>query len=155
MGKLNVTYKDFSNESSTVGLEFADVTDGAGYTALLAAVTPALVQLNALSAGAQVRRTIVADSTDLNTALPSSPYAQREIKWYIPLVSVAGGRKGFTIPVAQLEDGSGNSLLVPGSDLADMNNAIWQTFANWLNTDNVFFPGYTLDGTPYLVGRNI
>lgn len=154
MAKLNITYKDYSNESSTLGLDAADITDGAGYTAFLAGVTPAITAHQGLTLGAQVRRTILADTTDVSNPLPTNPYAQRELKWYIPLVSVAGVRRGYTIPVARLE-GASDSLVVPGSDLANLTAAEWAAFTAWLAGDNIFFPGYTLDGTPYLVGRNI
>lgn len=155
MGRFSVSFRDYSGETSTATLDFEDAVDGAGYDLVMAAMTPALVNLEALSDGAQLRQSLTAFAVDVNNPLPTDPRAQRELKWYIPLVHLDGRRKSFTIPVARLVGTGGLSLLVPGTDRADMTRAEWAAFATWLAGDNVFFPGFALDGTPYLVGRNI
>lgn len=155
MASLNLKFKDYSNEASTVALQAADPTDGTDFEALLAAQTAAIANISSLSIGSLVQRGLTAYIAKLNTALPTNPYAHREIKWFIPMRHVDGTPAEFTIPVAKLVGAGSVPLVIAGSDLANMSAAEWAAFTTWLNADNVFFPGYTLDGTPYVVGRNI
>lgn len=162
-GELTVQYKDYSGEPASVGLETADTTTTEGFTAFNTAVTNFLLYGGALMSGTQQNRSFRAFNLALDNDVPTDPHAQRELKWFIPLHATsaipAGYRRdrSFTLPVAKLVGAGDVPLVVRNQkvDWANLSADEWSDFIAWFNGQNVFFPGYEILDTPYLVGRNI
>jgi len=121
---LRDTYKDYSNESTRNEMLLVQITAG-NIAATTAAVATLLGAEDALTLGARQRYEIVASIVSPSTALPTDPNSQRERKWLVTAKDTAGFITHYTIPCAAVKDGTGTSLLLPGSDLADLANPDW------------------------------
>lgn len=123
MATLNtVQITDYSNEKSSLGL--TSVTANAGNLAAQQTAAAALVAaINDLTIGEvtkQIMSLVILDAP----AIPSSPYAQRELKWLVQYVGDASG-KIFTSEIAA-PDITDN--VAPNTDIADLSSADWVAF---------------------------
>jgi hypothetical protein len=120
-GKINLSFKDYSDEGSSVAFYTDDITAGnlAAQTALMDALVTAV---EGLTLGKIVRETLLAIDTDNGDTPASDVNSQRERKWLLRMVdSVTGDTVTATIPCADLAGGH----LATNSDVADMTNADW------------------------------
>jgi len=159
MASLNLSYKDFSDETTRMKIQADEPADGTAYDALVAAQTAMLAAINALTNGALQQTYLQVEVNNVGEALPTNPYAQRELKWFVPYrFGTPGNPEGnFTIPVANLVGAGSLPLVLAGTDLADMSRAEWVTFKAQIESGiwGVTGTGNYVIGQPYLVGRNI
>jgi len=153
-GSVGFTFQDFSGEKSTVAFETDDVNAGniAAISSLNGALTTAL---QGITAGNINKRRFLADDAVVTAGAPGSAIAQRELKWLLNLVdSVTGEVIHREVPTADVSD---TTLLVAGTDLADMADAAWVSMASAID-GNYNNPktgnSLTLTGAR-LVGRNL
>lgn len=150
MAFMYFKFLDYDGEPSTVKFYFPDLTDGTSWTTAQTRLDAMRTAVEALSIGTLVQYGID-NAVDVVAALPSSPFAQRESKWFVPYVaSLSGKNANFTIPAADL------NLLVPNTKNADLADAAWVAFIAEL--ENAFYNspagGDYEVGQPYHVGRN-
>lgn len=121
---LRDTYKDYSNESTRNEVLLVQITSG-NIVATLANVATLLSAEDALTLGARQRYEVVATIVSPSVALPTDPNSQRERKWLVTAKDTAGFITHYTIPCAAVKDGTGTSLLLAGTDMADLANPDW------------------------------
>ena len=146
------TINDYSNEKSTFGL--TSITANAGNLAAqqtaAAALAGAVEDLTIGKLVKQVQSLVILD----DPSTPTSPYAQRELKWLVTYQAVDTG-KLFQCEIAA-PDVTDNVL--PNTDIADLSSTDWDAFVTAFvsyvrspenGTENVIVVGARL------VGRNI
>jgi len=148
----NYQVTDYSNEKSSFGITSITVTSGnivaqQGYAADVAAAVDDL-SLGELTK--QVMGLVILDTP----AIPTSPYAQREMKWLVQYQATTSG-KIFTIeiPAPDITDN-----VVVNTDVADLSSADWvafiAAFENYAKSPDNGTEAVTVLGAR-LVGRNI
>lgn len=153
MARATLTFTDYSNENSSVGVTTEDLTAGnfAGQETESAAFA---VAAGALSIGVLVKRQIAA--IPLNSpAIATNPFAQRELKWHIDYVGANSGKSfEIEIPCANLTA----ALLNGNTDQADLGAALWTNFITAFNA-YVKSPDDPTEAAvfvnAYVVGRNL
>jgi len=147
-----ITINDYSNEKSTFGFASSELTAG-NIVAQLAAAAALVGATEDLTIGEVVKQQIAQVPLD-SPATPTSPYAQREMKWLVTYQGVTSG-KLHTLEIAA-PDITDN--VAPNTDIADLESDDW---AAWVTafvgiakdpddlTDSVIVLGARL------VGRNI
>ena len=149
MATVRVHIRDYSGEPSTFAIEVPALTS-ANIDATITAAVGFQNALNDLIIGGVYKRTLSAQE-NLFTPIVSDPFAQREIKWFVPFTDNVNpdGDGHFTIATPDL------SLLVPGTDLLDVASAEWTAFVaavGVLPARSSLGNAITL-GQPYVVGR--
>jgi len=143
---------DYSNEKSSFGV--TSITANAGNLAAQQTAAAALVgAVEDLTIGEVTRQAmnlIILDSP----SIPTSPYAQRELKWLVRYVGDSSG-KIFSTEIAA-PDITDN--VVPNSDIADLASTDWAAFVTAFESyvrspDNGTETVTVLDAR--VVGRNI
>lgn len=122
MAQNTFTITDFSQENSSFGFVSAALTAGniVAQTAALAALETATEDLTI----GHVSRQQVAQVLVDDPAVPTDPFAQRELKWLVTYQAVTSGKKfSLEIPAPALTDN-----LVPGTDVADITSTDWDTW---------------------------
>lgn len=152
MAKNTFTITDYSQENSSFGFESAVLTAGniVAQTALAATL---LTATEGLSIG-NVSKQQVAQILHDDPGVPTSPFAQRELKWLVTYQALTSGAK-YTLEIAapNLTDN-----LVPGTDTADITSDDW---AAWITAFVAYaHPADDLSDSVIvlgakLVGRNI
>lgn len=152
MAQNTITINDYSNEKSGFGFSSSELTAG-NIVAQLAAAATLVAATEDLTIGAVVKQQIAQVPLD-SPATPTSPYAQREMKWLVTYQAVTSG-KLHTLEIAA-PDITDN--VAPNTDIADLSSDDW---AAWVTafvafakapddlTDSVIVLGAKL------VGRNI
>lgn len=145
------TYKDYSNEPSTVQGNMGAIT-ALTIASFLAQMGDLRTAQQALTLGSLVHDTWVGDSTIYSGALPTDLNAQRERKWRVEYEDSSNFTKfRYEIPVAKV-----TGLLIPNTDQADLSNTNW---ANWVAafealSKSPYGNGVNVLGAT-LVGRNL
>jgi len=118
----NIQITDYSNEKSSFGV--TSITANAGNLAAQQTLAATLVgTVEDLTIGEltkQAMSLVILDSP----AIPTNPYAQREMKWLVQYVGDSSG-KIFSIEIAA-PDITDNVL--PNSDRADLTSTDWAAF---------------------------
>jgi len=113
---------DYSNEKSSFGV--TSVTANAGNLAAQQTLAAALVAAtDDLTIGALTKQQmslIILDAPDI----PTSPYAQRELKWLVQYQGDTSG-KLFSVEIAA-PDITDN--VAPNTDIADLSSDDWEAF---------------------------
>lgn len=123
MARTTLTFTDYSNENSSVGVTAEDLT-AANFAAQETASAALAVAIGALSIGTLVKR-VVADIPLDSPATPTNPFAQRELKWHVDYRGATTGKSfSIEIPCANLtaDTVSGNT------DNADVSDTLWTNF---------------------------
>lgn len=114
-----ITINDYSNEKSSFGI--TSVTANAGNLAaqqtLYATLFGATEDLTIGEVVKQQMALVIYDTP----AIPTSPYAQREMKWLVTYVGDVSG-KSFSIEIAA-PDITDN--VAPNTDIADLSSTDW------------------------------
>jgi len=113
---------DYSDEKSTFNV--ISVTANAGNLAaqqtLAADLVAAIDDLVIGEITKQEQCLVILDSP----AIPTSPYAQREMKWLVSYSGDSSGKKfNIEIPTPDITDN-----VVPNTDVADLSSADWAAF---------------------------
>lgn len=118
----NIQITDYSNEKSSFGV--TSITANAGNLAAqqteAAALVGAIEDLTIGEVTKQAMSLVILDAP----AIPTNPYAQREMKWLVQYVGDSSG-KIFSIEIAA-PDITDN--VVPNSDQADLTSTDWAAF---------------------------
>jgi len=147
-----ITINDYSNEKSSFGFSSSELTAG-NIVAQLAAAATLVAATEDLTIGEVVKQQIAQVPLD-SPATPTSPYAQREMKWLVTYQAVTSG-KLHTLEIAA-PDITDN--VAPNTDIADLSSPDWEAwvtaFVGFAKapddlTDSVIVLGARL------VGRNI
>jgi len=118
----NITINDYSNEKSSFGV--TSITANAGNLAAQQTLAAALIgAVEDLTIGEVVKQTMSLVILD-TPAIPTSPYAQRELKWLVSYVGDSSG-KTFQVEIAA-PDITDN--VAPNTDIADLSSADWAAF---------------------------
>lgn len=152
MAHGTITITDYSLENSTFGYEAAELTAGniVAQTALHVALEAATEDISSGHVSKQQVAQILLD----DPGVPTSQYAQRELKWLVTYQAVTSGKKfQLEIPAPAL---IGN--LVAGSDLADLDSTDWSAWVTAFvgiakSPDDISDAVIVLSAR--LVGRNI
>jgi hypothetical protein len=156
LGNFSVTYLDYSNEKSNFSIAGTEVTAG-NIAAQITAQSNLKAAVDALSLGVPAKREYVMVREALSNTPPNDPDSQREYKWLVRFTDTVAKKIGTVeIPCARRKQGGGASLLVPGSDMADLTKTEWTDFKTAFEAYARSIDGYTvtmLDAQ--LVGRNI
>jgi len=149
---IAVQITDYSNEKSTTVLNTTVLTAG-NFTAqqgLAAALVDAIDDLTIGELTKQVNSIPVVDTP----AIPTNPYAQREMKWLVQYQGNSSG-KMFSSEIAA-PDITDN--VVPNTDVADLTSTDWAAFKTafeaYVKSPDDDAEGVTVIGA-HLVGRNI
>lgn len=110
--KMNLTFVDYSGETSNVGVRFADLT-AVTFTATNDLMDDLQAAIAGVSTGNLQKDSRIAAETRFSVSNPSNVWAQREIKWLVRCVDANGNAVTFEIPCADL------TLLAPGTDKLD------------------------------------
>jgi len=146
------TINDYSNEKSTFGLTSITVNAGnlAAQQTAAAALAAAVEDLTIGELVKQVQTLVILDTP----AIPTSPYAQREMKWLVSYVGDSSG-KVFQAEIAA-PDITDN--VVVNSDVADLASTDWAAFVTafeaYVRSPDNGTETVTVIGAR-LVGRNI
>jgi len=122
MAQNTITITDFSQENSTFGFQSAALTAGniVAQSAALATLKDATEDLTIGHVSKQIVNQVLLD----DPGVPTSPYAQRELKWLVTYQAVTSGQKyQLEIPAPDLPDN-----LVPGTDFADLESTDWDAW---------------------------
>lgn len=120
--KLNFSIRDYSNEMSNFGVTAITGTAG-NLTAELAEAAALASAIENLTIGHLDKYTYAI--VPLDTPLtPSSPFAQREMKWLVSYMGDTSG-KVYSLEIAA-PDLTDNT--VPNSDVADLTSTDWAAF---------------------------
>jgi len=113
---------DYSNEKSSFGVTSITATAGnlAAQQTAAAALAAAVDDLTIGELTKQQMALVILDTP----AIPTDPYAQREMKWLVQYIGDASG-KIFQTEIAA-PDLTGNT--VPNSDVADLTSTDWAAF---------------------------
>jgi len=113
MGKLNLTFVDYSSETSSVGIHFPDLTAG-NYAAQIVLMDDLRDAINGVSLGNLQKDSRLAVEQRFAVGNAVNPFAQRELKWLVRCVDTNGNAVTFEIPCADL------ALLSPNTDTLDV-----------------------------------
>jgi len=143
---------DYSNEKSSFGV--TSVTANAGNLAAQQTLAADLfAAVDALTIGELTKQSMSLVIYD-TPAIPTSPYAQRELKWLVQYVGNASG-KTFSVEIAA-PDITDN--VVENTDVADLGSADWVDFVGafeaYVKSPDNGTEAVTVIGAR-LVGRNI
>jgi len=148
----NFQITDYSNEKSSFGVNSTVLTAGnfTAQQALAAALAGAIDDLTIGELTKQIALVPVLDTP----AIPTDPYAQRELKWLVRYQGDVSG-KMFSIEIAA-PDITGN--VVPNTDVADITSTDWAAFVTAFEAyakspDDVAEAVTVIDAR--VVGRNI
>jgi len=148
----NFQITDYSNEKSNFGVNSTVLTAGnfAAQQTLAAALAGAI---DDLTIGELTKQTALVPVID-TPAIPTDPYAQRELKWLVRYQGDSSG-KMFSIEIAA-PDITGN--VVPNTDVADITSTDWAAFVTAFEAyakspDDVAETVTVIDAR--VVGRNI
>lgn len=122
MSKNTFSITDYSQENSSFGFESAVLTSAniVAQTALAAAL---LTATESITIG-NVSRQQVAQILHDDPGVPTSPFAQRELKWLVTYQAISSGAKyTLEIPAPNLTDN-----IVPGTDTADLTSDDWSAW---------------------------
>lgn len=149
MPTVRLTIEDYSAESSSFALFVPGLTAANIDAAILAAVGVQSALENLIIGG--VTRRVLSAQDNAFSPVVSNPFAQREIKWFVPYTDLTdpAGNGHFTIATPDL------SLLVPGTDLLDTSTTEWTNFVAAVEAlGAVSRLGNEIAlGQPYVVGR--
>jgi len=143
---------DYSNEKSSFGV--TSITANAGNLAAQQTAAAALVAaVEDLTIGEVTKQQMALVILD-TPAIPTSPYAQRELKWLVRYVGDSSG-KIFSVEIAA-PDITDN--VAPNTDIADLASTDWAAFVTAFESyvrspDNGTETVTVLDAR--VVGRNI
>lgn len=107
--KLNLTYLDYSGETSNVGVRFDDLT-ALTFTTINDLMDDVVAAIEGVSIGNLQKDARIAGETKFAVSNPANVWAQREIKWLVRCTDANGNAATFEIPCADL------SLLSPNTD---------------------------------------
>jgi len=148
----NFQITDYSNEKSNFGVNSTVLTAGnfAAQQTLAAALATAVEALTIGELTKQIALVPVIDTP----AIPTDPYAQRELKWLVRYQGDSSG-KLFSIEIAA-PDITAN--VVPNTDVADITSTDWAAFVTAFEAyakspDDVAETVTVIDAR--VVGRNI
>lgn len=149
--KLNLTYYDFSKESSSVGIRMADVNAGnfAAQTGLADDIVDAI---QAVTLTTKIKDQRIHAETEFAKIKPASPYAQREAKWLVKYADTVtpNGDGSFEIPGPDL------TLLASSGDVMDLTSVEGAALVAALEAGMRSRAGNTITVTEIVhVGRNI
>lgn len=100
MGKFSVTYNDYSNETSTMGVHTIDLTAG-NFTAQTGLATALADAVAAVTKGQEVKRVYAAFENKTPVVPATDKDIQIERKWLVSAVDAVNGQPvSFTIPTA-------------------------------------------------------
>lgn len=112
--KLNMKYRDFSDETSTVGYRGVTMT-AANFDAQVALQDALIAATDAVVLGELASYTRVANEVAGSPDLPSNQYAQRELKWLVTYADVVTTQRyTLELPCSNL------TLLLGNTDLMDI-----------------------------------
>lgn len=152
MAQNTFSITDYSQENSSFGFVSSALTAGniVAQTTLLATLLGATEDLTIGNISKQQVAQILHD----DPGVPTDPFAQRELKWFVTYQAVTSGKK-FTLEIAapSLTDN-----LVPGTDTADITSADWVAWITAFvavakSPDDIADSVIVLGA--HLVGRNI
>lgn len=154
-GQVTYGWLDNSNERASTTIFTADPADGAAFVATRVEAVQLQLLIDALTLGRLSKYSWAVDKDDISNIIPTSSYAQRESKWFVPFVDSVSGETGhFTIPNAKLDGG----LKQDGNELADLTAQEWIDFIAAIEQANFRATktgsGLYVIGHPYHVGRN-
>jgi len=143
---------DYSNEKSSFGV--TSVTANAGNLAAQQTLAADLfAAVDALTIGELTKQSMSLVIYD-TPAIPTSPYAQRELKWLVQYIGNASG-KTFSVEIAA-PDITDN--VVENTDVADLGSTDWADFKSafeaYVKSPDNGTEAVTVIGAR-LVGRNI
>lgn len=119
MAQNTIQITDYSNEKSHFGFTSSELTAG-NIVAQLGAAATLVAATEDLSIGEVTKQQIAQVPLDL-PAIPTSPYAQRELKWLVQYQSVTSGRLwSLEIAAPDITDN-----VIPNTDVADITSADW------------------------------
>jgi len=152
---IDITYRDYSDELSTAQFNVSPITVGT-IVALLVEFAALRAAVDGITLGVQAANAIVMDKTVVSAARPTSPVAQREMKWLVRYHGVDDGKKwSVEIPTPDI---TLTDILIPGTDLADLTQAQMAAFVTAFET-TVRPPGndtsLVVVDSVTLVGRNL
>lgn len=145
-------FTDYSDERSSVQINGVALT-AANFDAQATASAALSVAVGALSIGELTKRTYAQVALD-DPSIPTNPFAQRELKWYVSYRGDTSGKKfSLEIPCANVTDN-----LVPNTDIADLTSTDWANFVtafeSYARSPENLTETVTVLGAR-LVGRNI
>jgi len=112
--EVRLKYRDHSDETSTVGFSGVALS-AANFTAQVALQDALIAATDAITLGNLAQYQRVADVVEGSNAIPSNPFAQREMKWLVSYEdNVTFQRYTKEIPTPDL------ALLTPNTDLMDI-----------------------------------
>jgi hypothetical protein len=126
MGRMNLSYKDYDDEGSSVTVRTIDLT-AANFDANIIALNGLKDAIEAVTLAALQKQQIMAVETEVNDPLPASQYAQRESKWLVKYQQADGLFGSFEIPAADL------TLLVSHSELMNVSAGAGQALVTAIN----------------------
>lgn len=125
MSRMNYTQADFSGEKTVMGVDIATV-DAANFDTSIAAVLALETAMADVALGAKIKREVILQSLGSLTSAVDSE-AQREMKWLVQYHD-----NGFPLRKLVAEIGCADiinaSLLVAGTDIADLTATEWLAF---------------------------
>jgi len=143
---------DYSQENSSFGFSSVALTAG-NIVAQTGLAADLLTATESITIG-NVSKQQVAQILHDDPGVPTSPFAQRELKWLVTYQAVTSGKK-FTleIPAPNLTDN-----IVPGTDTADLTSDDWDAwvtaFVAYARSPEDLADSVIVLGAK-LVGRNI
>ncbi len=118
MGKLNLTYNDYDDEQSTMGVYAPDLTAG-NFAAQETLRNAFIAAVEGVTIGALRKTSVIAVDTPSGSGPAANSGAQRELKWLVRGVSNTGFPVSFEIPCAD------TSLLEVNGPRMDPGGAEW------------------------------
>lgn len=117
----NVQITDYSNEKSSFGV--TSVTVNAGNIAAQQTAAAALIgAIDDLTIGEVTKQTMNLVILD-TPAIPTSPFAQRELKWLVQYQGASGKMYSLEIAAPDITDN-----VAPNTDIADLASTDWAAF---------------------------
>lgn len=122
MAESRFQITDYSDEKSSFGVTSVALT-AANIVAQTTAAGNLAGAVEGLSIGSLTKQTISQVLLDA-PAIPSNPYAQREMKWLVTYAQVSNGKQ-FQVEIAA-PDITDN--VIPNTDVADITSTDWVAF---------------------------
>lgn len=145
-----VRIRDYSLEKSSSSIEGATIT-AANFDAQIALIDAWQVAMQNIVIGTPEHLSVLAVNDPIAGADPTSPFAQREMKWLVVArENTSGKTHTFQIPTPDLQ------YLTPGTDIADLTATEIAAFVTAMQ--NLWRVDGTLQGTVQqirLIGRNL
>ena len=149
--KLNLSYYDFSKETSGVSIRLADVNAG-NFAAQNTAMDNIVSAIQGVTLTTKIKDQRIFSETEFTKNLPASPYAQREAKWLVKFTDTVdpNGNGSFEIPGPDL------TLLVAGEGKMDLTSVNGAALVTALEAGMRSKLGNTIEISEIVhVGRNI